>query len=240
MIRILNPWLRKGALAVAGLALVFGASLRAQALPLVGVYEKSGFEYLVNLGDSSTFSSLAVNANIPEFGGSTAGALFTIVGVVDRTKQDSFGFPVANIIFTKTGAAPSALSDNGINSAQNLVAGNGTSDSWFDLIPSIINGGAGAHATLSATADTAFEAKVDNTFFGAFPFSTAGTIDANGNLHIGLYSAVAASLFDNTPTTIALLHNLNVTSSQVAVPEPTTVVMLGVALAGCALLRRRA
>jgi len=239
-----TSWLRKGAFAVAAVALLTGAPLRAFALPLVGVYEKSGFEYVVNLGDSSSLSSVSYNANIAEFGGSTAGALFTIVGVVDRNLVDSATLPVGNVVFTTlTSPTASSLTVTGITSAQQLVAGFGTSDSWFDLIPAIISGGAGAHATLQATAANAFEVKVGNDFFGAFPFQTTGTIDGNGNLHISLYSAIAGSDFDTPPTpkTVTKLFDLNVSSGGLAkAPEPTSLVLLGVALAAGALLRRQA
>ena len=123
MIGFSTSWLRRGAFAVAAIALVAGAPLRAFALPLVGVYEKSGFEYVVNLGDSATLTSVNFNANIAEFGGSTAGAQFTVVGVVDRNLVDSLSLPVGNIVFTTQASFTAAnLTETGITSAQGLVA----------------------------------------------------------------------------------------------------------------------
>jgi hypothetical protein len=238
MMHRLAPWLRKGAIAVAALAVLAGAPLRAHASSLVAVYEKSGFEYLVNIGDSSSLSgTVAFDANIPEFGGSTAGATFAVVGVVDRNKLDSLLLPVANIVYTNPGSG--SPDDGGITTAQLKVAGFGTSDSWFDLIPTIAAGAVGSHVTLQATADNSFEKKVDNTFFGAFPFSIAGTIANDGTLHISLYSGIASDAFDNTPTTLSKLHDLNVFSGGITVPEPTSLVLIGGALASAALLRRR-
>jgi len=230
MMRLFFPWLRRGAAAVAGFALVFGAAFSAHAISLVGVYEKSGFEYLVNLGTTSSLSApggVAVNANISQFGGTTAGALFTIVSVVDRNLSDSFG-------------VPTGINDSAIGQAQNLVAGNGTSDSWFDLIPTVANGAIGANKTVTSSDPVAFEVKVGNDFFSAFPFSTTGTIDANGNLSISLYSAVASDAFDNTPQVITKLLNLHVTSTHVSAPEPTSLLLIGAGLAALGTVRRRA
>ena len=243
MMRLFFPWLRRGAAAVAGFALVFGAAFSAHAISLVGVYEKSGFEYLVNLGTTSSLSApggVAVNANISQFGGTTAGALFTIVSVVDRNLSDSFGVPLPNIVFTKTGTFPTGINDSAIGQAQNLVAGNGTSDSWFDLIPTVASGAIGANKTVTSSDPVAFEVKVGNDFFSAFPFSTTGTIDANGNLSISLYSAVASDAFDNTPQVITKLLNLHVTSTHVSAPEPTSLLLIGVGLAALGTVRRRA
>jgi len=240
MISSASSWLRTCASAVAGCALVFGVAAHARANSLVAVYEKSGFEYIVSLGPESSFTSVSFNANISQFGGSTSGALFTIVSVVDRNLADEFSVPIPNIVFTKTGAFP-ALSDNAIGQAQNLVAPNGGSaDAWFDLLPTIANGPAGTFKVVAATDPTAFEVKVGNDFFSAFPFATTGTIDASGNLHIGLYSAIASDAFTGADQIVSLLHNINVTSGGVAVPEPTGLIGLGIALASLATLRRRA
>jgi len=214
MMRLFFPWLRRGAAAVAGFALVFGAAFSAHAISLVGVYEKSGFEYLVNLGTTSSLSApggVAVNANISQFGGTTAGALFTIVSVVDRNLSDSFGVPLPNIVFTKTGTFPTGIND-----------------------------AIGANKTVTSSDPVAFEVKVGNDFFSAFPFSTTGTIDANGNLSISLYSAVASDAFDNTPQVITKLLNLHVTSTHVSAPEPTSLLLIGVGLAALGTVRRRA
>jgi hypothetical protein len=236
----LAPWLRRGALAVAALALFAGVAPRAQAGPIVGVYEKSGFDYVVNLGDSTSLSSISINANIPEFGGSTAGAMFAIVGVLNRTMVDSSLLPVGNVIFS-TSAIPTTLPDTSIQSGQALVAGFGTADSWFDLIPAVTGGGVGAHATIAATADNSFEKKVDNTFFNALPFSMAGTIDANGNLNFALYSAIASDDFNEPPfpQSISKLYNVHVTSTGITAPEPASLVLIGLALAATATIRRR-
>ena len=245
MIRNPSSWLRTCAVAVAGFALVFGAALSAHALSLVGVYQKSGFEYVVNLGSPSSLTpgtTIPVNANIASFGGSTAGALFSIVGVVDRNMQDEFGVPVSNIIFTKTGTFP-VVTYTGIGQAQNLVAGQGAADSWFDLIPSIASGALGANLTQSATAPTAYAVKVagtSNDFFGAFSFSTVGTIDSTGNLRISLYSAVQSDAFTGAPQSVNLLANLHVTPTGIVVPEPASILAIGLGLAGIATLRRRA
>jgi len=246
MIRKPTSWLRTCALAVAGFALVFGASLSAQALSLVGVYQKSGFEYLVNIGSPSSLTpgtTIPVNANIASFGGSTAGALFSIVGVVDRNMQDSFGVPLSNIIFTKTGTFP-VVSDTAIGQAQNLIAAQGGSDSWFDSIPAIASGPLGANLTQSASAPTGYALNAvgtGNNFFGAFAFSTVGTIDANGNLSISLYSAIQSDPFTSAPQQVNLLANLHVTSTGISVvPEPASILAIGLALAGMATLRRRA
>lgn len=244
-------WLRTCALAVAAFALVLGASARAHALSLVAVYQKSGFEYLVSLGSASTLTpgtTISFDANIPEFGGSTSGAQFSIVGVVDRNLQDAFSVPIPNVIFSKAGTFPTGLTDNAIGQAQNLLAAPGApSDAWLDLPPvnGIANGAAGTHVTQSATAPTGYALKIGNDFQSAFPFTTVGTIAADGTLSIGLYSAIAGDpfldpsdpAFNQRLTQIASLH---VTSTGITVPEPVTILAIGLALAGLATLRRRA
>ena len=247
MIHAFTPWLRRGAFAVAALAILAGVPHRSQALPLVGVYEKNSFEFIVNLGDSASLNTLNYNANISQFGNTTAGAQFTIVSVLSRTFTDSSGAAfLGNVVYTKTGTAPdaSALTDNGVTQAQNFVAGAGTADSWFDLITNVINGGAGFNIVLASNAANSFETKVDNTFFGNFPFSTAGTIDGSGILSTTLYSSVASDLFSGAPLTVTKIMDLGVTSTGIhkvtPAPEPASLVLIGAALGAVAALRRRA
>ncbi|HTO05718.1 MAG TPA: PEP-CTERM sorting domain-containing protein [Myxococcota bacterium] len=222
-------------MAVAGFALLFGASLSARAGSLVGVYQKNGFEYLVNLGTG--VGPLTYDANITEFGGSTAGALFSVVGVVDRNLVDDFGSAIGNIEYSKTGS-PGSLSDDAILTAGTRVAGFGTSDSWFDLIPAIANGAPGTHTTIPNNLVNSFAVRVDNTFFGAFPFSIAGTIAADGTLTTSVYQAISSSDVNGTPQVNSLLVTLHVTPTGLA-PEPMSMVLIGVALAGVAAVRRR-
>src|SRR5262249_49659085 len=153
-------------------------------------------------------------------GGSTAGALFSVVSVVNRNLKDQLDLPVGNIIYSNPGS--SSPDDAGITTAQSKVAGFGTADSWFDLITSVSNGSKGAFVVLAQTADNSFTKKVDSTFFGAFSFSISGTIDQSGNLNISLYSGVAGSDFNDPPTTTSItkLADLHVTSTGITVPEP--------------------
>ncbi|HTO69267.1 MAG TPA: PEP-CTERM sorting domain-containing protein [Myxococcota bacterium] len=200
----------------------------------------------MSLGSPSALTpgtTISFNANIPEFGSSTSGALFSIVGVVDRNLQDEFTVPIENIIFSKTGTFPTGLSDSAIGQAQNLIAATGGSDSWFDLPPvnGIANGAAGTHLTQANSAPTAFALKIGNDFQSAFPFATTGTIDADGNLSISLYSAIASDPFTGADQQITQLARLNVTSTGITVvPEPASILVIGLTLAGLATLRRRA
>jgi hypothetical protein len=200
-----------------GGAPLLGAALLALADPasalqiaegdFVGVFVKDGTEVIVNLGSPQVGEMPPLPANLfsgPPFNGSLVDVKFVGLAVpdLDRTVNCCGGtFPQPAIIYTSPMTDPTP-SDDQIELAANAVdqAGAGA-NTWFNFLRAL--GGTDSEVINSSElfSYTTVLGLGTDAVANSFTFSTAGVVEADGTLRLGVYEAVRGYEFAGGPAT---------------------------------------
>lgn len=226
-----------------GLALTAGP---AHAIPiangdLVVVLQKAGTEVIVNVGSAFASHSVDLTSAATTLGG-LEGAKVVGLGVQDPNRlSPDFGFgqlPQEDIIFTSL--ATPTLDDAQIELSMNALDTSLASTSWFWLLRSVSNPVIPTSAGFSYqnTLGLGTDAIANN-----LNFSIAALI-SGGSVSLPVFSAIKGfGDFGGPERVVSEIGSLVISGNQLsysAVPEPGTLLLVGMGVAGLAAFERRA
>jgi hypothetical protein len=252
----LSGWARRAAraaaFAVCGTLAAPAGALQIGDGDLVGVFVKNGFEAVVNLGPGTpgTGVDLSGVVPIPQFNpGGLVGAKFVALAVADpgRTVNCCGGtFPLENLIYSTLVADPMPSDTEIALAAGRVDDPNPSAVVWFQLLRQLPGTDMEVIASTQLFSYELFLGHGTDAVDNWFQFSTAGILDSQAELVIGVHSAVRGYAdFGGPDTQYEKLLNIHIQGDQIdfePAPEPSAAIGTlagGLVLAACARRRSR-